>query len=248
MLKLLWEIIKCIVGESKEGAGVDKVVKKIGYTVERGSYRSESKMDKGEKMEAEVYKDIKSILKGYNKVKVNMLIPTKYGSTQIDVVLISQEGVYVIECKNYGERGKEVRLKGLLNEGEWLVEYPNGKEYKIYNTVMQNQGHIENIKRVLGVGIPIYSYVVFSDNVKIVRNLKNIREYKGTKTKVCNMREFRYMLEYQDMSEKKLSREEVRELSKKCDEYVRVGKKEEKKHAEYVERYQRQKKKSSPKR
>ncbi len=91
-----------------------------------------------------------------------LLKADKYGSsytTQIDHILVSVYGIFVIETKNYS--GK---IYGTDRSDNWR-EYLRGEEFKFYNPVKQNYAHKRALEDLLGqTVIPI---VVFSDNALI---------------------------------------------------------------------------------
>lgn len=79
-------------------------------------------------------------------------------STQIDHVVISVYGIFVIETKNY---------KGWIYGGEnseFWTQNIYGHKSQLRNPLWQNQGHIKAIMRLLELPelIPIYSIVAFS--------------------------------------------------------------------------------------
>ena len=81
----------------------------------------------------------------YKKVIRDIRIPTENGkTTQIDNLLITTKGIFVIENKNWN-----AVIKNDIN-GYWY-EIANGKRYDSYkNPIEQNRYHIENLKKVLG--------------------------------------------------------------------------------------------------
>lgn len=90
-------------------------------------------------------------------------------STQIDHVVVSPYGVFVIETKGY---------KGWILGGEnseyWtqvLYDY----KYRFYNPIMQNEGHVRKIKYLLqsSVNIPIIPIVVFNNEAELKINVQN---------------------------------------------------------------------------
>lgn len=93
------------------------------------------------------------------KILQNVYVPQKNGgTTEIDVIYITQKGVFVLESKNYcgwiyGDERKE----------QWIVSYPNGEKHFFYNPVKQNANHIRALEEHLGNKIPFYSIIVFSD-------------------------------------------------------------------------------------
>ncbi len=77
-------------------------------------------------------------------------------SVQIDHVIISKYGIFVIETKNYS--GK---IYGSDNSEKWS-QYLCGKKYEFLNPIKQNQSHVLALKSVLGISsINIFSIVVF---------------------------------------------------------------------------------------
>lgn len=97
------------------------------------------------------------------------------GSSQIDHIVVSHSGVFVVETKNYS--GK---IYGSENSDEW-TEYFNwfsrsrwdygyrSDSYKFYNPVRQNEGHIKALRAYLkGIGdIPFYSIIAFSNEASL---------------------------------------------------------------------------------
>ena len=91
----------------------------------------------------------------YHLIK-NVTLPTEDGSTQIDHVIISVYGIFVVETKN---------MKG------WIFGSPNQKTWtqKIYkhsskfqNPLHQNYKHVKTLQSLLGISDDqIFSLVVF---------------------------------------------------------------------------------------
>lgn len=81
-------------------------------------------------------------------------------TVQIDHLLISRRGVFVIETKNYSGE-----IYGEAEQKEWMqvLAYGNVKN-KFRNPVKQNAGHIYNLKKILPKGTPVYGLVVFVQN------------------------------------------------------------------------------------
>lgn len=108
----------------------------------------------------------------------NLYIPTYNGkTTEIDVVMISQCGIFVFESKNYSGWifGDEVQKKWTqslhIGYGETQKEY-------FFNPIMQNQYHIDYLQKLINKDMKIHSIVVFSDRCE----LKNIRRKSDSKT------------------------------------------------------------------
>ena len=83
-------------------------------------------------------------------------------SHQIDHILIRNNGVFVIETKNYyGE------IKGKEDDSFWTRSYFVKRQKKVvsfHNPLKQNQSHIRAIRKIIGSNFPIYCFVVFIQN------------------------------------------------------------------------------------
>lgn len=92
----------------------------------------------------------------------DVMLHTDYGTTQIDHVVVSVYGIFVIETKNY---------KGWItgNEyGDYWIKNVYGNKYSFRNPLKQNYAHVKALEKKLGVEkdkfIPI---VAFSDKCEI---------------------------------------------------------------------------------
>ena len=116
----------------------------------------------GKEGERSVYRVLKK-LKKYGEILLNdIMITYPKGSTQIDHILITSFGIIVIETKNYSGV-----VYGYGNSTYWKEFFPNGKEYKFYNPVKQNEGHITVLKNLIYhenkkySNIPFFSVIVY---------------------------------------------------------------------------------------
>jgi len=116
---------------------------------------------KGSFGEKQVIAQLKKLDPENNILFNDLYIPKKDGaSAQVDHILVSNKGLFVIETKNYD---------GWIFDSEsspnWTqVLYKRRK--KFYNPVWQNSTHIKVLKEYLGEAvekIPIYSIIVFGN-------------------------------------------------------------------------------------
>ncbi|WP_158587468.1 NERD domain-containing protein [Neobacillus notoginsengisoli] len=103
----------------------------------------------------------------------DLYIPMKNGQTsQVDHILISSKGIFVIETKNF-----EGWIMGSENSPTWTrINFKHKNNFP--NPVWQNYGHIKAIQEHLGdaaADIPFYSVVVFCKkaNLKFKEPFKN---------------------------------------------------------------------------
>lgn len=115
----------------------------------------------------------------------NVTLPTPDGTTQIDHILVSRFGIFVVETKN---------MKGWIFGGEQQAQWTQKifkQSFKFQNPLRQNYKHVKAIEAALGIAPElIYSVVVFvgdsrfktpmPDNVTYgfgyIRYIKSFRE------------------------------------------------------------------------
>lgn len=150
---------------------------------------------------------------------------TKNGTTQIDHVVVSPYGIFVIETKCY---------KGLIygsKDGEYWTQNIYGKKYQLYNPIRQNASHVRVLRNILGEegkNVAIEPVVVFAGNATLADNLENGQTiyssklqnwiYQFTEIKIHNPQHIYDLI-----------------LSHNIDKEQRVG------HVEYVKQVQQQK-------
>lgn len=124
---------------------------------------------KGKRGEKHVAAFLSFLPKKEYRVINDLLLQTGGHSTQIDHVVISIYGIFVIETKYY---------KGWIYGGEnseYWTQNIYGHKNQLRNPLWQNQGHIKAISRLLSDPgmIPIYNIVAFSGQatLKLDRSL-----------------------------------------------------------------------------
>jgi len=91
----------------------------------------------------------------------NIYLPKQDGSTtEIDLIMISETGIYVIESKNYSGW-----IFGSEKDRNWTQTFRNGQKFRFYNPIWQNRGHISAVKNIIGMDDEFLyrSYIVFSE-------------------------------------------------------------------------------------
>lgn len=91
----------------------------------------------------------------YHLIK-NVTLPTEDGTTQIDHIIVSRFGIFVVETKN---------LKGWIfgseNQAMWTQKiYRHSNRFQ--NPLRQNYKHIKTLESALGIGVDkFFSVIVF---------------------------------------------------------------------------------------
>lgn len=132
----------------------------------------------------------------YHLIK-NVTLPTKDGgTTQIDHVIISQHGVFVIETKNM-----KGWIYGKANQKTWTQKiYRHSNQFQ--NPLHQNYKHTKTLEELLGIPeTAIHSIVVFVGACKFKTSLPENVTYAGG-----------YMRHIKTKQENLLSREQVEEI------------------------------------
>lgn len=113
---------------------------------------------KGRAAEKRVYQKLRKLPDEY-VVMNNLLFQNNGHSVQIDHVVVSPNGVFVIETKGY--RGW---ILGGENSEYWTQVIFRYK-HKFYNPIRQNEGHVRFLKRLLQLpaNVPFIPIVVFGD-------------------------------------------------------------------------------------
>lgn len=193
-------------------------------------FKKRIKTDKGVIGEADVHQEIREY-PGYKKTLGNCYLPTDNGTTEIDLILINECGIFVIESKNYG--GDICGDENNLMWNEFIPVKGNGPQrYDFYNPLMQNETHIKWLKHCLSDegDVPIYSLVLFSNR----SNLRNINRTSG-KHHIANQDSLKYILnDISNDTKEYLSKERINSLYKKLRPYTHVSKAQRKAHIENI--------------
>lgn len=132
----------------------------------------------------------------------NLLLPNAHATTQIDHVLVTQHGLFVIETKNL--RGDISCDKG---SSQWTQRMPSGKMRTFLDPTIQNTLHVRAITDLLQKDFPnlrCYPIVAFSDNANLVMQVPN----------VVNFYDLRLAIKARCSTEPIYSKAEVRAIAK----------------------------------
>lgn len=162
----------------------------INTTFERETYYKSGAERYGEAGEIYVARYLKEYVDTHNGYLFNdFCFQDEDGySSQIDHIVITQGGVFVIETKT---------CKGIIigtkDDGEW-VSSKDGLTYKeLENPIKQNNGHISHLRRMLGSGAPkMQSIIIFpvgdisrinSDSVMDLNGALNLIDVRTNQSK-----------------------------------------------------------------
>lgn len=127
---------------------------------------------KGWMGEATVAGILSSLLSEEYRVLNNVMLHTDRGTTQVDHIVVSVYGIFVIETKNY-----KGWITGTENSEQWTKNM-YGKKYSFRNPIRQNFAHVKALEQLLefpeDMFIPI---VVFSVNSELKVKTKHLVVY-----------------------------------------------------------------------
>ena len=117
---------------------------------------------KGEIGEKKIAERLTSLSSDKYKVLNNIMLKHQDKTTQIDHIIVSPYGIFVIETKNYV--GK---IYGNKRMEKWQ-QYSHGKQYHFYNPTRQNYAHVKALEELLRIPSELFKpIVVFSSDCEI---------------------------------------------------------------------------------
>ena len=164
------------------------------------------------------------------RVYNDLLIRNGNYTTQVDHVVISRYGVFVLETKNvhgkiYGGGNAEFWKQYLPDVG--YKRYGFTQEHQLRNPIWQNDGHIKTLKKlVFGNDVPVYGIVVFPSDTEL-----NVTASQP----VLNMYNVvLYIKQYRDDA---LSSEQMDVYRRRLLEVISTSESDRKEHLSNVSRY-----------
>ena len=88
-------------------------------------------------------------------------------TTEIDVLMLAPQGIFVFESKNYSGW-----IFGDERSRFWTQTLPTGKraqKERFLNPILQNAVHIRCLKKIIGNEAPVFSIIVFSERCELKR-------------------------------------------------------------------------------
>ena len=100
----------------------------------------------------------------------DITLPTPDGATQIDLVIVSRFGVFVVEVKNMSGW-----IFGSEEQRQWTQVFRNGEKFRFQNPLRQNHRHTRAVQETLRAErIPantVYSVIAFIGNATLKTHL-----------------------------------------------------------------------------
>lgn len=205
------------------------------YSYERGKQQWNLFIPKDEYFEKECFEILSKVYGcGLKKILVDILIPNLKGhTTQLDVVFINRNGIYVIESKNFS-----CYLEGNNTDDKWVRKEFNGKTNKTDNPVIQNTNHIKCLSSLFPSYPDSYfkNIVVFANTCKLTYVNNTDLPYETEVVNYSNLKDtVRGLIKNGNII---LSDEEIYSIYDELSKYARYSDEARRKHIEYVNRLQ----------
>ncbi len=162
------------------------------------------------------------------KVLRNVYLPKDNGETsELDVVFITQKGIFVFESKNYSgwifgdEKGKY-----------WTAMLPNKQKNQFYNPIMQNKTHLKWMRSFVGDEIPLFSIIVFSERCELKKVTINSEDVKVIKRDLT----YATVRSIWDKNPDMVSEERINELYERLKKLTNVDEAVKAAHIESIEK------------
>lgn len=140
----LWEIIK------GEQPGIIKSILNYENVGQFGEFSTE-------------YALTNNNLEGELVVLKNIYVPYRDKTSEIDLLMIHEKGIFVFESKNYSGW-----IFGSAEQLNWTQSLPNREKHQFYNPIHQNQTHIKALSEFLNIPTSSFtSYIVFSERCSL---------------------------------------------------------------------------------
>ena len=99
----------------------------------------------------------------------DVILPSTYGTSQIDHIVVSIYGIFVIETKYYN---------GWIYGGEYSEYWTQNvyvEKHQFYNPILQNEGHVKALRRILAEFEPldIIPIVAFAGTADIKMDIRD---------------------------------------------------------------------------
>lgn len=156
----------------------------------------------------------------------NIYIPYKDKTSEVDVLLLHETGIYVFESKNYSGW-----IFGDEDQYKWTQMINKNTKKKFYNPIKQNITHINALSKFLGIDrTKMKSYIVFSERCELKKVPENNEQYKVLKRNRLS----EFIKVDIEKSEDIFTDEEIRNIFEKLKPLTNASEEVKKKHIENI--------------
>lgn len=161
-----------------------------GYKVKSQNGFFKTYFNKGNYGEFKLYKQAVRIF-GKRNVLTNLYLENKNTEfTEIDVLAVTNQGIYVFEMKNYSGY-----IYGSNNDEYWTQVFHKNSKHKFYNPLKQNYAHTKAVETYLNIdSSKINPLIVFGNYAKlskinvneenVILHLKDLKKHIRKQNKI----------------------------------------------------------------
>lgn len=146
----------------------------------------------------------------------DIMIRTSNGTHQIDHIVLSKFGIFVIEMKNYFGL-----IVGNEYKDKW-IQYLGKNKYYFHNPIHQNYGHIKALEEILHLDESKFiSIICISNQANLKVNVKNVTQLdflndliQSYRTELLdiNLNEIKNKIELNNISDKTIRKEHIKNI------------------------------------
>ncbi len=148
----------------------------------------------------------------------NVMLESKGRTAQIDHIIVSIYGIFVIETKNYVGNiyGNET--------SKIFTQFAGNKKNQFYSPIQQNEKHVRVLREVIKNNIPFYNLVVFGNDAtlkvetnhcKVINQNQMISAIKSKHTPIIDetmMQMIAQRILYHNIVDKDMRKQHVRDI------------------------------------
>lgn len=207
--------------------------RKTTYSQQTGKGLFTAASNKGSYGEYLIYQSLKKLETSGTKFLFNCYLPKENGeTTEIDVIMIHNTGIYVFESKNYSGW-----IFGSEDSRTWTQTLPQGRrgvrKEHFLNPLMQNKLHVKCLKNYLNIDIPVYPMVVFSQRC----TLKKLELHSKEAVVVKQQDLWAFVTKMIESNKSVISEQEVENLFSKLYPLTQVSDEKRREHVENLKHH-----------
>lgn len=210
------------------------IYKQTSYYKNTGNSFYKVRKDRGLLGEYLIFKNLEKLEKKGAKFLFNCYIPSKNDkTTEIDVIMIYEKGIFVFESKNYSGW-----IYGNENDYQWTQVLPQGKgkkarKEKFFNPIKQNDTHVKWLRNYIDDEfINIFPIVVFSNRC----TFKEIVLYNPINKVVKRNNLYKTVIKISKSTYKTIDEETINTIYKKLLPFTKASELEKQNHIEEIKR------------
>ncbi len=160
----------------------------------------------------------------------HLYLPKEDGTyTEIDLVMLTAKGIFVIESKNYSGW-----IFGNENQKFWMQTLPAKKnnKHKFLNPIWQNQGHVKAMISLVNLDpASVYSLILFSNRCTLKK--LEVKKFKGW---VIQLNQLQKVMEESNQFPDVFGKKDMIELAVRLRSYCRRSDDFKRKHIESIKK------------